>query len=140
MGDIRMQLPKEAEAFDTASQAFQGIMRGTRNNPNIVEACCAENRLDTLEELSRGLDLCQKRLSDYLNTKRNAFARFYFISDDELISVLGCSDPTCIQPHLLKLFDNVKKLGFGRGNKRIFSLESGETESFDLKNTVNMDI
>lgn len=33
---------------------------------------------------------------------------FFFISDDELLSVLGSSDPTSIRVHLLKLFDNVK--------------------------------
>ena len=63
------------------------------------------------------LDNCQKSLSDYLDTKRCAFPRFFFISDDELLSVLGNNDPRSIQIHLLKLFDNVKEMQFGRNNK-----------------------
>lgn len=63
----------------------------------MVSACVNDNRLDVLKSLSERLDRCQKSLSDYLDTKRNAFARFFFISDDELLSVLGSSDPTSIQ-------------------------------------------
>mmetsp|Transcript_53278 Transcript_53278/g.159518 ORF Transcript_53278/g.159518 Transcript_53278/m.159518 type:complete len:3881 (-) Transcript_53278:473-12115(-) len=142
--DIRRQLPEEAKAFEEASGTFVTIMTETREDPCVIAACCGEgegggDRLGILEDLSKSLDVCQKRLSDYLNTKRNSFARFYFISDDELISVLGSSDPRNVQPHLLKLFDNVKRLGFGRGNMRVVGLESSEGESFELRSAVSIE-
>lgn len=56
--------------------------------------------------MSEQLEVCQKSLSEYLDTKRCAFPRFYFISDDELLAILGTSDPTSVQEHMLKLFDN----------------------------------
>jgi dynein heavy chain len=39
---------------------------------------------------------------------------FFFISDDELLSILGTSDPTSVQEHMLKLFDNcaVSRAGY----------------------------
>lgn len=52
--------------------------------------------------------------------------RFYFISDDELLSVLGTSDPSSIQEHMLKLFDNCAALTFSRGNKVVTGMTSSE--------------
>ncbi len=63
-------------------------------------------RLDALTGLAEQLERCQKSLSEYLGTKRCAFPRFFFISDDELLSILGSADPTSVQEHMLKLFDN----------------------------------
>lgn len=75
-------------------------------------------------------------LSDYLDTKRSSFPRFFFISDDELLSVLGNSDPTSIQVHLLKLFDNVKEMQFGRNNKIVEGMSSVEKEGFTCETPV----
>jgi dynein heavy chain len=55
-----------------------------------------ENRLSELKTLSDQLDQRQKSLSDYLDTKRNFFARFYFLSDDDLLSILGSSEISAV--------------------------------------------
>ena len=52
--------------------------------------------------------------------------RFFFISDDELLSVLGTSDPSSVQEHMLKLFDNCAALNFGRNNKSVQGMTSSE--------------
>ena len=63
----------------------------------VLDACCEQGRLEVLGALRERLEHCQKSLSDYLNSKRAAFPRFFFISDDELLSVLGNGDPQSIQ-------------------------------------------
>ncbi len=131
-GDIRSQLPEEAKRFDLLDKTFKKvrciertsrratlvcgrqcfsdsrcpfqIMNDTSKIPNVKQACHAPNRLMDLERLSVGLEKCQKSLNDYLDSKRNAFARFFFISDDELLSILGSSDPECVQEHMIKVY------------------------------------
>ncbi|VTJ57204.1 Hypothetical predicted protein [Marmota monax] len=78
-------------------------MGETLKDPVIKRCCEAPNRLSDLQHISEGLEKCQKSLNDYLDSKRNAFPRFFFISDDELLSILGNSNPLCVQEHMIKV-------------------------------------
>jgi dynein heavy chain len=62
-----------------------------------------------------------------------SFPRFYFISDEDLLLILGSSDPRSISPHLLKLFDNCKDLIFGKGDKQVIGMISDEGEKYDFE-------
>ena len=137
--DIRHQLPEEAKRFDNIDKTFRAIMVSTAKQPNVLAACSVEGRLKTLTMLMDDLETCQKSLSEYLDTKRNSFPRFYFISDDELLSILGTSDPTSVQEHMLKLYDNCAKLKFGRGNNSITGMVSSEGEDFNFSSNSAVD-
>lgn len=58
-------------------------------NLNIVKSMNRPKLLDRLEELERQLNICEKALSDYLETKRLAYPRFYFISSADLLDILS---------------------------------------------------
>jgi len=138
-GDIRSQLPEEAKKFDKINDTFKKIMQETAKNPKIKDSCHAPNRLEDFTVLAEGLERCQKSLNDYLDSKRNAFPRFFFISDDELLSILGSSDPTCVQEHMIKMYDNIAALGFSEGTngeKIATSMISAEKEVMDFKKAV----
>jgi dynein heavy chain, axonemal len=72
---------QEVERFDGIDQAFTKIMAETAKCTNVLVACSVAGRLELLQSLSASLEACQKSLSQYLDTKRCAFPRFYFISD-----------------------------------------------------------
>lgn len=67
--------------------------------------------LEQLNDMNLRLEDIQKSLDMYLETKRQIFPRFYFISNDDLLEILGQSkNPLEIQVHLKKCFDNIKSL------------------------------
>jgi len=134
--DIKLQLPEEARKFSKTDQAYKKIMESAYKTPSVIQCCVkAEggNRYSELKNISAELDKCQKSLTNYLDTKKMSFPRFYFISDDDLLLILGSSDPRSISPHLLKLFDNCKDLIFGKNDKTLLGMVSDESEKFDFE-------
>jgi dynein heavy chain len=61
---------------------------------------CCENDVivSRLPDLEKQLYECQRKLDKYLETKKQIFARFYFVSDETLLSILSTgSNPDQIQ-------------------------------------------
>ena len=90
---------------------WRKVMQGAKSDPKVISFCADNRLLENLRECNKLLDQVQKGLSDYLETKRLAFPRFYFLSDDELLEILSqTKDPTAVQPHLRKCFENISKV------------------------------
>ncbi len=80
-------------------------------DPNAYRATHFEGLDKQANDMNTRLEEIQKSLDMYLETKKVIFPRFYFISNDDLLEILGQSkNPPAIQSHLKKLFDNVKSL------------------------------
>ena len=138
-GDIRTQLPEEARKFDGLDKIFKKIMVDTFKNPKVVEACHQDGRLQDLQMVLSGMEKCQKSLNDYLDSKRNSFPRFFFISDEELLSILGSHECTAVQEHMIKMFDNIAKLKFETGSSGdpiAAGMISSEGEQLDFRTPV----
>lgn len=138
-GDIRAQLPEEAKKFDEKNKLFKNIMNDTYRDPLIKKQCHVPSRLSDLESIFAGLERCQKSLNEYLDAKRNAFPRFFFISDDELLSILGSSEPSAIQEHMIKMFDNVASLRLVKVSDTVTQAQgmiSAEGEEMPFKQSI----
>ena len=134
--DIVNQLPKEANKFNEVDKRWVRIMQDTANAPNVDLCCNISDRFAELKYIEEKLDECQKDLSNYLETKRCMFPRFYFISDDELLSILASSEARSVQDHMLKMFDNSAQLLFKGTSEVIEGIESQEGERLDFEAAV----
>ena len=134
--DIIRQLPGPAKTFQAVDKSWKSLMKKTNDDPNALKATTHDKfLLDTLRSHNSNLDQIQKDLEDYLETKRMAFPRFYFLSNDELLEILSqAKDPRAVQPHLRKCFDNLVKLEFSadEGSSDILAMFSGENEKVGL--------
>ena len=110
---------------------------------NPIEVCTDgppinDTNLKSFQKCNKTLDQIQKSLEDYLETKRLAFPRFYFLSNDELLEILSQTrDPTAVQPHLGKCFDAMKSVVFGDDevNHDMTAMTSSEKEVVPFSQT-----
>ena len=108
-------------------------MTKVNKDPNAYRVSNYEGLDKQLNDMNTRLEDIQKSLDMYLETKKVIFPRFYFISNDDLLEILGQSkNPQAVQPHLKKLFDNIKSLKLQKssiGNKtEAVSMSSQEGE------------
>ncbi|XP_040202767.1 dynein heavy chain 2, axonemal [Rana temporaria] len=109
--DIRKQLPQESAEFDRVNVNWKNIMGRLNKDNNALRGTHFPGLLEKLGEMNSVLEGIQKSLDLYLETKRHIFPRFYFLSNDDLLEILGQSrNPEAVQPHLKKCFDNIKSL------------------------------
>jgi len=116
--------------FQTVDKVWRETMAAVAVEPNVIRICTSRKKLlDSFVESNKLLDLIQKGLNDYLETKRAFFPRLYFLSNDELLEILSqtryvlhhrnyfyvvdaCSDPKAVIPFLKKCFENIFDIEF----------------------------
>jgi dynein heavy chain len=78
------------------------------------------------------LEIVQKGLADYLEKKRSVFARFYFLSNDELLEILSqTKEVRNVRPHLRKVFEAIADLVF-EDDDTMHAMISAEKEKVDF--------
>lgn len=58
-----------------------------------------------LDKQQTELEMCEKALADYMESKRRAFPRFYFVSSADLLDILSNgNNPVKVMQHMSKCF------------------------------------
>ncbi|NXA12552.1 DYHC2 protein, partial [Sapayoa aenigma] len=133
----RGALPKEQARFNKVDENFRSIMSAIKSDNRVTSLNARTGIKNTLITILDQLQRCQKSLNEFLEEKRSAFPRFYFIGDDDLLEILGQStNPLVIQTHLKKLFAGINSVTFDKEFKYIVAMKSVEGETVPLRNKI----
>lgn len=115
-GDIAKHLKNEAKKFKGINKNWKQTVMQQAYEKEKVLICCQNDLIKAaLPMLHEELNSCQKELEKYLEQKRRAFPRFYFVSPPVLLKFLSQgSEPESVVDDLDKLFDAISNASFGK--------------------------
>ncbi|CAG6004611.1 unnamed protein product [Menidia menidia] len=135
----RGALPREEARFKRVDEDFRSIMADIKRDSRVVSLSARAGIRSSLVTILDQLQRCQKSLNEFLEEKRSAFPRFYFIGDDDLLEILGqATNPSVIQSHLKKLFAGIHSVLFDDQCEHIIAMCSLEGEVVQLRNVVRI--
>lgn len=135
--DIMKQLPSETKRFKSVDTKWRIILQYAQDKPSILANCTKDGLMESFIEMNKNLETVQKGLNEYLEKKRSLFARFYFLSDGELLEILSqTKEVRRVRSHLRKVFEAINDLEF-KPNDDIVAMMSVESEKIDLMKKVS---
>jgi dynein heavy chain 2 len=133
----RGALPHEKERFEKVNQQYRQIMKNVGLQKKVNYLCTVRGLKDQFVTLVDQLERCQRALNNFLEEKRSAFPRLYFIGDEDLLEILGqSSNPEVIQAHLKKLFAGIATVEFNDTITQITTMKSSLKEKVPLSRPV----
>ena len=140
--DIMKQLSQEHTIFQGVNAGFKTELERINKDRNALRALTIEGLDKTLEEMDVKLEHIQKNLDDYLKLKRQNFPRFFFLSNEDLLEIMGQSkDPEPMNKHVKKCFEGINRLTFEKQKNRakttqITSFSSPDGEEIPLSTPI----
>ncbi|XP_052738057.1 cytoplasmic dynein 2 heavy chain 1 isoform X2 [Bicyclus anynana] len=131
--------------FRKVDQGFKQVTRVIESDPRLSALVQSPRLQPMLDAISEQLNACQSALNDYIDEKRSIFPRLYFLSDDDLLELLGQARAgaegreAVMQNHLKKLFPGITGVRLGPGGLCITALSSHYGEMFQLDHPVDID-
>ena len=84
-------MPAESQKFVMVNNLWHSVMEAIAKNPLVLQRTAEERILPNFLEANRLLEAILKQLHQFMETKRTAFPRFYFLSNEVLrpLAMLG---------------------------------------------------
>ena len=103
--EVKKELPKESEKFVGIDKEVKSILGEGKKVMKLIDFCNRDNVLQRLEDVQKELNICEKALMEFMEGKRRAFPRFYFVSTNDLLDILSNGNtPKKVMIHMPKIF------------------------------------
>lgn len=110
---IQKQLAQEYSIFKQVDGTFRNEMFRIYKERNAYKALVEEaiGFIEELNKLNKSLEIVQKKLNDLLASKRCLFPRFFFLSNEDLLEIIGqAKNPVAINKHIKKIYEGIDRI------------------------------
>lgn len=110
--EVKKELPEQSDQFkDIIDVEVKSILADGKRMIKPLEFCNQDDIMSRLEEVQKLLNVCEKALNEYMDSKRRAFPRFYFVSTTDLLDILSNgNNPNKVMNHMPKIFQAINTL------------------------------
>ncbi|CAK0791281.1 unnamed protein product [Prorocentrum cordatum] len=103
--EVKKELPEDSDKFVGIDMDVKEILKQGSEMTICKEFCNQGNIFQRLEKAQTQLSMCEKALNEFMDGKRRAFPRFYFMSSADLLDVLSNGNsPAKVVPQFPKFF------------------------------------
>ncbi|CAE7831418.1 ODA11 [Symbiodinium sp. CCMP2592] len=103
--EVKKELPEESDKFVGIDMDVKEILMNGFQVKATKDFCNQGNIFQKLEKVQGALEMCQKALNEFMDSKKRAFPRFYFMSSNDLLDVLSNGNqPAKVIPQFPKFF------------------------------------
>ena len=104
-------MPNESVKFITIDKETKAILSEGYKTQKALDFCVRDHVLPGLEKIKADLQICEVALNDFVFSKRIAFARFFFVSQSDLLDILSNGNqPQKVMKHMPKIFGAIGNL------------------------------
>ena len=112
-------MPAEAKRFSRVDKSWIRSQKQSFEMKSVIQCCLGSSVQENtkrilLKDIQKELEICFKSLNAFLDKKRRAFPRYYFLSNSALLTLLSqnvtASNLSLIRPYLSSLFSAIADL------------------------------
>jgi dynein heavy chain len=109
--EVKKELPKESAQFVSIDKEVRDILADGFKLQKALTFCTQPTVFPRLEKVQEDLTVCEKALNEFMDSKRIAFPRFYFVSPADLLDILSNGNaPAKVMVHMPKIISAVDTL------------------------------
>jgi len=109
--ELKKELPQKAEEFVAYDKEVRDLLKKAEETKFVYAFCNTEGLNKKLDKIMKNLQDSEKALTLFMDQKRKAFPRFYFVARDDLLTILARGDnPARVMEFFPKIFRGIKDI------------------------------
>lgn len=105
--ELKGLLPQQTSKFQMVKRRWVSLIKHTREDTNLFKVCSFPQLYEMLSENNKTLEAILSSLVKFIDTKRDLVPRLYFLSNDEVLSLISTNDFSIFSSILTNIFMNI---------------------------------